>query len=151
MKTSLTSKGSELQSTVSISQSEWITQFIFCGKRQDKIVIWELTNCGFECNYPGITCLPLPQWCKSRSELYKFKTMNRTTASIIMSVKMHKNRNKRKEKILFQKWLTEKYKIKIRKKELSLGRFEPWTSRIQVQSPIHCSIETWTQGELELS
>ena len=43
----------------------------FCGMRQDKIVIWELTNCGFQCNYPGITCLPLPpfsffcRWCIS--------------------------------------------------------------------------------------
>ena len=25
----------------------------FSKKRQDKIVIWELTNCGFQCNYPA--------------------------------------------------------------------------------------------------
>ena len=40
------------QNSVSMSQREWITQFIF-KKRQDKIVIWELTNCGFQCNYPA--------------------------------------------------------------------------------------------------
>ena len=37
----------------SVYYSKRMNYSIYFQKRQDKIVIWELTNCGFQCNYPA--------------------------------------------------------------------------------------------------